>query len=270
MAGTIAGGIKRVLVDGHEMPLLGMAPETDLYGFRVLGKDGSGNDAAIIKALDMIAELNERASSLGIHGVNLSLGSNYDPLGLWLRSYPLCQELRRLWRQGVLVCLAAGNEGYAELRSLGGIVNANMALSIGDPANLEEAIAVGSVHKLKPHSFGVSYFSSRGPTADGRRKPDLVAPGEEVLSALASGRPAPDAAADAVPHADRLYVEMSGTSIERHTCRGCWRPSCLSGAVHRRPRPHEGRAAERLHRPSPDVNMQGAGLVNLVKMVLGK
>jgi len=45
---------------------------------------------------------------------------------------------------------------------------------------LVAAIAVGSVHKANPHTYGVSFFSSRGPTADGRRKPDLVAPGERV------------------------------------------------------------------------------------------
>jgi subtilisin family serine protease len=85
-----------------------------------------------------------------------------------------------------------------------------MDLSIGDPANLDEAIAVGSVHKENPHTYGVSYFSSRGPTADGRRKPDVVAPGERILSARH------DATAkrvrDGAP-ARMLYVEMSGTSM---------------------------------------------------------
>jgi serine protease AprX len=54
--------------------------------------------------------------------------------------------------------------------------------SIADPANTEEAITVGSVHKASPHHYGVSYFSSKGPTGDGRLKPDLVAPGEKVIS----------------------------------------------------------------------------------------
>lgn len=269
VAGIIAGGMDRVLVSGQEIPLQGMAPEAALYGFRVLGKDGSGNDAAIIKALDKIAEMNEDASSLVIHGVNLSLGSNFDPSVYGCGHTPLCQELRRLWRQGVLVCLAAGNEGYAELRSLGGIINANMALSIGDPANLEEAIAVGSVHKLKPHSYGVSYFSSRGPTADGRRKPDLVAPGEKVLSALANGRPPKGAAPDALPKADSLYVEMSGTSMAAPHISGLL-AAFLS--VRREFIGDPDRTKEVLLSACTDlrrdVNMQGAGLANLVKMVL--
>jgi serine protease AprX len=42
-------------------------------------------------------------------------------------------------------------------------------------------ITVGSTHRGKPHIFGVSFFSSRGPTGDGRLKPDLVAPGEKIV-----------------------------------------------------------------------------------------
>jgi subtilisin family serine protease len=39
---------------------------------------------------------------------------------------------------------------------------------------------VGSTHRFQPHTYGVSYFSSRGPTGDGRAKPDVVAPGEKI------------------------------------------------------------------------------------------
>jgi len=105
----------------------------------------------------------------------------------------------------VLICIAAGNEGYAVLEGEDGQIASNMDLSIGDPANLEEGIAVGSVHKENPHTYGVSFFSSRGPTADGRLKPDLVAPGERILSAA---HDAPTGASKV----DELYVEMSGTS----------------------------------------------------------
>lgn len=92
-----------------------MVPEAKLYGFKVLKDNGNGEDAFIIKALDIIADLNERSGKLVIHGVNLSLGGSFDPSVYGCGHTPLCQELRRLWRQGVLVCLAAGNEGYALL-----------------------------------------------------------------------------------------------------------------------------------------------------------
>lgn len=52
-------------------------------------------------------------------------------------------------------------------------------MSISNHANADGCIAVGSVHKGAPHKYGVSYLSSKGLTADGRNKPDLVAPGEK-------------------------------------------------------------------------------------------
>ena len=57
-----------------------------------------------------------------------------------------------------------------------------MALTINDPGNADLAITVGSTHRDMPHVYGVSYFSSKGPTGDGRLKPDLVAPGEKIIS----------------------------------------------------------------------------------------
>jgi len=45
-------------------------------------------------------------------------------------------------------------------------------------------ITVGSTHRDRPHEYGVSFFSSRGPTGDGRAKPDLVAPGEHIEGPL--------------------------------------------------------------------------------------
>ncbi len=187
----------------------GMAPEARLHVYKVLDDDGNGEDAWIIKALDHVYRANEAAGRPLIAGVNLSLGGAFDPDIYGCGHSPLCQELRRLWRQGVIVVLAAGNEGFARLRGEEGPVDANVDLSISDPANLEESIAVGSVHRNAPHVYGVSYFSSRGPTADGRLKPDCVAPGEKIVSAR---HDAPNRRS-AKPDLDDQYVAMSGTSM---------------------------------------------------------
>jgi subtilisin family serine protease len=61
------------------------------------------------------------------------------------------------------------------------------ALSITDPGNSESVITVGATHRDKPHTYGVSYFSSRGPTGDGRFKPDILGPGEKILSSVIGG-----------------------------------------------------------------------------------
>lgn len=268
VAATIAGEYPD---DGRPLPkddkevehrYFGMAPEARLYGYKVLDDQGNGNDSWIIKALDHIADANERAGQLMIHGINLSLGGSFDPSVFGCGHSPLCQELRRLWRQGVLVCLAAGNEGFLVIEFAGGRVEANMDLSIGDPANLEEAIAVGSVHKTNPHTYGISYFSSRGPTADGRRKPDLVAPGEKVISASHVF------AEKEEPRERDLYVEMSGTSMATPHVSGLL-AAFLS--VRREFIGYPDRVKKILLENCTDLArdpyMQGAGLPNLIKML---
>jgi hypothetical protein len=199
VAGIIAGEWKN-----GPSEVRSMAPRARLHIYKVLRDDGQGDDASIIMALDDIAAKNEKNGGLFIHGVNLSLGGRFEPSIFGCGFSPLCTELRRLWMRGVLVVLAAGNEGYLSIEWKDSTIEANMPISIGDPANLEEAIAVGSTHRERPHLYGTSFFSSRGPTADGRQKPDLVAPGEKIESCRTGGR---------ANNIDDLYVAMSGTSM---------------------------------------------------------
>jgi subtilisin family serine protease len=266
VAGIIAGELDIDDKTAGPLTIAGMAPRCSLYGFKVLDDNGSGQDSWIIKALDKVAEINESAGQLVIHGVNLSLGGGFDPSVFGCGHTPLCQELRRLWRQGVLVCLAAGNEGYAVIAGAGGDIQANLDLSIGDPANLDEAIAVGSVHKTNPHTYGISYFSSRGPTADGRRKPDVVAPGEKILSARHDW--ASRASARTKPKIETHYVEMSGTSMATPHVSGLL-AAFLSLRAEFISYPDRVKAmlldgCVDLHR---DPYAQGAGLPNLIKML---
>ena len=86
-------------------------------------------------------------------------------------------------------------------------------MTINDPGNAERAITVGSTHRDSPHAYGVSYFSSKGPTGDGRRKPDLVAPGERITS-CAAGRELDAVVGRAGARRQAaVYVEDSGTSM---------------------------------------------------------
>jgi subtilisin family serine protease len=261
VAGIIAGEYAVPAPAGDAVLFAGMAPRCSLYGFKVLDDQGNGRDSWIIKALDTIADLNTEAGQLVVHGVNLSLGGSFDPSVFNVGHTPLCQELRRLWRQGVLVVLAAGNEGYVILSGGEGEIQANLDLTIGDPANLDEAIAVGSVHKTNPHTYGVSFFSSRGPTADGRRKPDVVAPGEKILSARHDWKPN-------VPGEDALYVSMSGTSMAAPHVSGV-----LAAFLSLRrefvgyPDRVKSILLESCIDLRRDIYMQGSGLPNLIKML---
>jgi hypothetical protein len=84
------------------------------------------------------------------------------------------------------VVVAAGNGGYTSYLDANSKVRWGYdLLNISDPGNADLAITVGSTHRDMPHLYGVSYFSSKGPTGDGRLKPDLVAPGERIISCAA-------------------------------------------------------------------------------------
>jgi len=258
--GTHVCGILAGQGTGKHEDLAGMAPRVELHVYKVLADDGFGNDSWIIKALDHIATANESSASLQIHGVNLSLGGPFDATVYGCGFTPVCKELRRLWRQGVVVCLAAGNEGRVTVETADGEQDLNFDLSIGDPANLEEAISVGSVHKDQPHRYGVSYFSSRGPTADGRPKPDVVAPGERVISADAAfvrGDP------------KTWYVEMSGTSMACPAVSGML-AAFLSVRREFIGAPDDVKRFITKHATDlgRDRYHQGAGLANLVRMLM--
>ncbi len=212
VAGVIAGGLQEV--GGPNGPaMLAMAPKARLVTYKVLADNGSGYDAWILKAIDHIWKQNQEGRRLSIHGVNLSLGGAFDPASFGCGDSPLCASLLRLVRQGVLVVLAAGNEGSGEIVVDGFSSTRSFDLSIGDPANLEEAIAVGSVHPTLPHRYGTSYFSSRGPTADGRLKPDVVGPGEQIRSCRSSNDPTRSPDRDRGKSLEELYVALSGTSM---------------------------------------------------------
>jgi len=186
----------------------GMAPQCKLVSLRVLDENGKGAVSNLIAAIDHIQEINGQGRRLLIHGVNMSLGYNFEPEWFACGQSPLCVEVNRLVKTGVVVVVAAGNTGYGTLKSTIGATSAGMALTINDPGNADLAITVGSTHRDMPHVYGVSYFSSKGPTGDGRLKPDLVAPGEKIIS-CATGNMKTEGA----KNQECDYVETSGTSM---------------------------------------------------------
>ena len=218
----------------------GMAPKSKLLSLKVLGDDGEGQASNLIAAIEQIQEINGNGRRIRIHGVNMSVGYDFEPEWFACGQSPLCVEVDRLVKSGVVVVVAAGNTGYGWAQSaFRGTISAGMDLTINDPGNAELAITVGSTHREAPHIYGVSYFSSKGPTGDGRPKPDLVAPGEKIISCASGGRAdgsqsksavdphatetpeapastgasAPAAPASAVPKTYGNYKEDSGTSM---------------------------------------------------------
>lgn len=192
------------LVEG----ISGMAPRCKLVSLRVLDENGKGSVSNLIAAIGHVQEINGYGRRILIHGVNISVGYAFEPEWFACGQSPLCVEVDRLVKTGVIVVVAAGNTGYGTLKSTIGASAAGMALTINDPGNSDLAITVGSTHRHMPHVYGVSYFSSKGPTGDGRLKPDLVAPGEKIIS-CATGNLKREGARGI----ECDYVETSGTSM---------------------------------------------------------
>jgi hypothetical protein len=174
-----------------------MCPDIRLYDFRVLSRTLEETEFAIVSALQFVRYLNERHGHITVHGANLSLSIPHDVRNFACGRTPICEECNRVAAGGVVVVAAAGNLGYQRFETGDGLFEGYAALSITDPGNASEVITVGATHRYKPHMYGISFFSSRGPTGDGRLKPDLVAPGERIESCLPN----------------REWAELDGTSM---------------------------------------------------------
>ncbi len=163
--------------------IAGIAPRCKLLSLKVLDDDGNGRASSLIAAITEIQRINGNGRYIRVHGVNMSVGYDFEPEWFACGQSPLCVEVNRLVKSGVVVVVAAGNTGYGFAQSAArGTVPAGLGLTINDPGNADLALTVGSTHRDSPHVYGVSYFSSKGPTGDGRAKPDLVAPGEKIVS----------------------------------------------------------------------------------------
>ncbi|WP_048151195.1 S8 family serine peptidase [Palaeococcus ferrophilus] len=160
----------------------GVAPGAKLVGVKVLGADGSGSVSDIIAGVDWVVQNKDK---YGIRVINMSLGGAGSSDG----TDSLSQAVNNAWDAGIVVCVAAGNEGPN-------------TKTIGSPAAASKVITVGAVDD----SDTIASFSSRGPTADGRLKPEVVAPGVNIVAARASGTSMGSPVND-------YYTSASGTSM---------------------------------------------------------
>lgn len=139
-----------------------LAPDAEIVSVRVMGPDGKGRPSDILKGIEWVIANKEK---FNIDVMNLSLGSGPDGYPYYYD--PINMAVEKAIERGITVVNAAGNSG-PEPRT------------IGSPADDPQAITVGAA--LNPKR--VSDFSSRGPTDDGIVKPDIVAPGEYIVSWL--------------------------------------------------------------------------------------
>src|SRR5690242_18892996 len=147
-----------------------------------------------LSALDYVKNLNADGLLVS-REVNTTSGCELYSVEYAPGQSPLCQAVDDLVNSGVVVVVSAGNNGDTGTGGRGDI--AGRLYAITDPGNAAKAVTVGSTHRFAPHTYGITDISSKGPTLDGRLKPDLVAPGERITSAatgaLCTGVPPLDA-----------------------------------------------------------------------------
>ena len=236
----------------HE-PIAGICPDLELYDLRVLPDDPAtkADEFTVIAALQFVRHLNAHKDLMVVHGVNLSLSVPHDVANYACGRTPVCEECERVVAAGVVVVTAAGNRGFNKsAEASGGALGDYRYISITDPGNADGVITVGSTHRMMPHNYGVSYFSSRGPTGDGRTKPDLVAPGERIESCSLNG-----------------YVEtMDGTSMAAPHVSGA---AALLMSRHRELIGQPRRIKEILCSTATDLGrerrFQGAGMIDVLR-----
>jgi serine protease AprX len=257
----------------------GVAPKTKLVSLKVIADiagtgdqeqtPGKGKVSWVLMAIDQIQRWNQYGKRLLIHGVNMSLGYEFDPRWFACGQSPLCVEVDRLVRSGVAVVVSAGNGGYGSVVT--GPASSQQRysdMSITDPGNSDLAITVGSTHRERPHTYGVSYFSSRGPTGDGRMKPDILAPGERIVSCAAGIEKQKYDNANSTNLPPVLYCEQTGTSMAAPHVSGAL-AAFLSVRREFIGEPEKVKAiflanAIDLHRQR---NFQGAGMMDLMKVL---
>jgi len=157
----------------------GVAPGAALVGIKVLDSNGSGSMSTVTAGIDWAVQ---NKDVYGIKVINLSLGTSTSSDGTDSTSLAVNGAVD----SGIVVVVAAGNSGPARY-------------TIGSPGAAEKAITVAAMADVGELGFNLASFSSRGPTADGRIKPDIAAPGYNITAAKANSI--------------NGYVTYSGTSM---------------------------------------------------------
>jgi serine protease AprX len=173
---------------------VGVAPQVSIINVKVSNDDGSATASSVVAGLQWILE---NRATYNIRVVNLSLNS---AIAESYHTSPLDAAVEVLWFNGIVVVVSAGNNGTATLFP---------------PANDPFVITVGALDDKGTASLSddvVPSFSAYGITSDGFKKPDLVAPGKNIISLMGNAN-------GAIPqaHPGNLvgngYFRMSGTSV---------------------------------------------------------
>ncbi len=174
VAGLIAGNGAESTGPQYFRTFYGSAPNANLINLRVLDQNGAGSDSAVIAAINRAVALK---STFNVRVINLSLGR---PIYESYTLDPLCQAVEKAWQAGIVVVVAAGNDG----RDLN--LNPEGYGTIESPGNDPYALTIGAMRTMETPTIAddlIASYSSKGPSfIDHFVKPDIVAPGNVVTS----------------------------------------------------------------------------------------
>jgi serine protease AprX len=166
MAGIIAGrDVGATTTSGNSSDFVGMAPDSRIVSIKVADAKGQTDVSQAIAAIDWVVE-NGHKNGLNIRVMNMSFGTD------GTQSYvydPLAYAAEMAWRSGIVVVVAAGNDG-------------NSVLKLNNPASDPYVIAVGSDSANGTATTADDTVSSFSNNGNGSRNPDVIAPGDHVVS----------------------------------------------------------------------------------------
>jgi serine protease AprX len=163
MAGIIAGrdpGADPALAAAHPEWFLGVAPDAGLVSVKVGDNTGGVDVSQVIAGVDWVVD---HAAELRIRVLNLSYASGST---LSYTTDPLAYAVERAWKAGIVVVVAAGNDGRGTRQ-------------LATPANDPYVMAVAATEVLSNNQVIVPWWATSG---DGMRNPDLSAPGAHIDS----------------------------------------------------------------------------------------
>jgi serine protease AprX len=175
VAGIVAG-VDNVtsMISNNTRFFSGVAQDSRIINLKVLDANGNGTDASVIAGINAAIKLK---ATYNIRVINLSLGR---PVKQSYKTDPLCQAVESAWKAGIVVVVAAGNNGRDNSQGTGGYG------TITAPGNDPYVITVGATNDMGKYDRTldvIATYSSKGPTAiDHIVKPDLVAPGNRIVS----------------------------------------------------------------------------------------
>ncbi len=171
----------------------GIAPMANIISLKTLNDKGSGNSSDVLAGIQWIID---NSKKYNIKIANLSIGTepqNSDD--------PLVKAVERAWDLGIIITTAAGNNGPK-------------SGTITSPGTSKKVITVGTANDnnfVNISGTSVINFSGRGPTKECIIKPDVLAPGTDIISCMT---PTPYKGEKEEIHCvDKNYMKLSGTSM---------------------------------------------------------